>query len=521
MTIDLDTLPDDLAFCHHVIRDLADVLRDRDACIEALKHQLALLRRHQFGRKSETIDPAQLLLAFAQLGGEVEPPPPPESPADEPKRKGHGRRPLPDALPRERLEHDLPPEGKCCGKCGAQLERIGEEVTEQLDYVPASLVVRQHVRIKYACKSCEETVVLAPLPPQPIEKGLPGAGLMAHVAVSKYADHLPLYRLEGILERQGVELSRSTLCGWVQATGMLAEPIVKAMTREVLASKVIHTDDTPVRVQDRLRRGRTRQGRLWVYRGDRDHPYTVFDYTPNRKRDGPAAFLEGYKGYLQADAFSGYDGIYAGGDVVEVACWAHARRKYYDAQTTDPVRAEIALRFIGELYAVEREAADLGSKERRALRQARSWPILERFRAWLDAQVPAVLPKSPMGGAIGYTFGQWTALTRYVDDGDLAIDNNPAERALRPIAVGRKNWLFVGSDAGGHCAAVLYSIMATCKRHGVDPFAYLRDVLERVATHPSSGIAALFPHNWKAAHQALEAPPSSDPPAPPPQADSA
>ena len=260
-----------------------------------------------------------------------------------------------------------------------------------------------------------------------------------------------------------------------------------------------------MRVQDRLRRGRTRQGRLWVYLGDRDHPYTVFDYTPNRTRDGPATFLADYKGYLQADAFSGYDGIYAGGDVIEVACWAHARRKFHDARTTDRERAHAALAFIRHLYAVERQARELEPEQRRKLRQERSGPLLDRFREWLDAQALAVLPQSPMGQAVGYTLGQWTALCRYLDDGDLAIDNNPAERQLRAVAVGRKNWLFVGSDRGGRRAAIAYSIIATCKRHEVDPFAYLRDVLDRVATHPSSGIGVILPPNWKAAHQAVKA----------------
>jgi transposase len=454
-----------------------------------------------------------LLLAFAQLQG-AEPPVPVGPPAPKPKPKGHGRQRLPEHLPRERIEHTLPAEEQRCGKCGGTLEKIGEETTEQLDYVPASFVVRQHARVKYACKGCEENVVLAPLPPQPIERGLPGPGLLAHVGVSKYADHLPLYRLEGIFKRHGVELSRSTLCDWVGWEATLLEPIVEAMKREVLASKTIRTDDTPVRVQDPACKG-TRQGRLWVYVGDEAHPFTLFDYTPTRARDGPMAWLDGYSGYLQADAFSGYDALYAGEDIIEVGCWAHARRKFHDAESSDRERAHVALGFIGQLYVVEREARDLDAEARRQRRQERSRPILERFRVWLDAQAPAVLPKSPMGDAVGYTLSQWTALSRYLDDGDLDIDNNVAERALRPVAIGRKNWLFAGSDAGGHRAAILYSIMATCKRHGVDPFAYLRDVLDRVATHPSSAIAALFPPNWKAAHEKLHAP-RTEPTDPPP-----
>jgi len=506
MTLDLANLPDDLSLLKQIVADLAAALQDRDALLKELEHQLAVLRRHQFGRKSEKIDAAQLLLAFAGLE-DAEPQAPPPPPNKRAKRKGHGRKPLPEDLPRERIEHDLAPDAKHCDKCGAALTKIGEDVTRQLDYVPASLVVREHARAKYACPQCEETVVVAPLPPQPIEKGLPGAGLLAHVLVSKYADHLPLHRQERIFKRHGVELSRSTLCNWVRDCATLLNPIVAAMTRQVLASTRIHTDDTPVPVRDRLYPKATRTGRFWVYRGDDAHAYTIFDYTPTRKRDGPVRFLDGYKGYLQADAFTGYDGIYAGGQVTEVACWAHARRKFFEASNTDRERAHTALAFIGQLYDIERQARDdeLDAEARGKLRTAHARPVLEQFRRWLDAQALATVPKSPIGGAIGYALGQWTALCRYLDDGDLEIDNNAAERALRRIAVGRKNWLFAGNDNGGHRAAIIYSLIATCQRHGVEPFAYLRDVLGRVATHPSSGIAVLLPDNWKAAQAAIVA----------------
>lgn len=518
MRLDLNNLPDDLGLLKQIVRELLSTLEGREALIRKLEHQLERLRRHQFGRRSEKVDAAQLLLAFAR-SQEAEAAPPPAPPKPKRKREGHGRKPLPEALPRQDVEHDVPPEDKRCGKCGAELDRIGEEVTEQLDYVPASFVVRRHVRAKYACKRCEETVVLAPLPPQPIEKGLPGAGLLAHVLVSKYADHLPLHRQEGICRRQGVELARSTLCGWVRDCATLLRPVVTAMKAELLRSEVVHTDDTPVTVQDRLHPGGTRTGRLWVYRGDDAHPYTLFDYTGDRTRAGPAAFLAGYKGYLQADAYGGYDALYAGGEVLEVGCWAHARRKFYDAQTSEPEPAAAALAFIHALYDVERDAREqhLGPAARQALRQERAVPLLAQFRHWLDAQALVSLPQSPMGQAIGYALGQWDALCRYTADGILTIDNNAAERALRRVAIGRKNWLFAGSDAGGRRAAVAYSLIATCQRHGVEPFAYLRDVLERVPTHPSSGIDALFPHHWKAAHAVLAAaPPGSPPPDTPP-----
>jgi transposase len=522
MTLTLENLPCDLDLCHQIVRDLVASLQERDQRIAALLHQLALLRRYQFGRRSEQMDPAQFLLGFAELMQEAEAPlPPPAPPAAQPKPNGHGRKPLPAELPRDRVEHTLPPEDLICKKCGLPLEWIGEEVTEQLDYVPASFVARQHARAKYACKrGCQEMVVTAPLPAQPIEKGLPGPGLLAHVVVSKFADHIPLYRQEGIAARQGVDLSRSTLSDWMDRAAELAGPVVRAMVHEVLTSKVIHTDDTPVRVLDVTLKGRTRTGRLWAYVGDEEHPYVVFDYSPTRERKWPEQFLGDWRGYLQADAFAGYDAMFARDGVIEVACWAHARRKFFDAQGTDRERALGGLEFVRRLYAVEAEADEgrLDAAGRTALRQEKARPILADFRRWLDAQVPSVLPKSPLGDAIGYAIDQWAALNRYLDDGDLDIDNNAAENILRLVALGRKNWLFLGSDEGGHRAAILYSLIATCKRHGVEPFAYLRDLFERVATHPASAIAALFPQNWKAAHEEAQATKSAEtaPPAPSP-----
>jgi len=505
MQLDLQNLPNDPALLQQMILDLLGTLDDHKRQIDQLKHQLAQLRRHQFGRRSEKIDTGQLLLAFAQLQqaeaqakaaqrvANSRPATPPRE-----KPNGHGRRALPEDLPRERIAYPLPEQERICPDCGQVRDKMGEEVTEQLDYVPASFVVRQHVRIKYACKQCQANVVTSRMPAQPIEKGIPGPGLLAHVLVSKYADHLPLHRQESIFRRHGIDLSRSTLCDWVGGCADLLEPLVKAMKAELVLSHVIQTDDTPVPVLDATRVG-TREGRLWVYVGDADHPYTLFDYTPTRKRDGPAAYLAPYQGYLQADAYAGYDGIYAGGEVTEVGCWAHARRKSFDARTSDSRRAHVALAYIQQLYKVEDKARGLDADARHAMRQEQSRPILVEFGQWLEAEQMTVLPKSPMGEAIGYARRQWAALNRYLDDGRLEIDNNAAERALRAIAIGRKNWLFAGSDEGGRRAAIIYSLIGTCKRHGVEPFAYLRDVLERVSTHPQSGIAALLPHHWQAA----------------------
>ncbi len=487
--------------CHQMIRELASALGTRDRRIAQLMHRLEQLLRQRYGRRAEKVDPNQLALFARELleVAQAEPVRPEAPPASQSRRaNGHGRRRLPKDLPRKRVEYPVPADELPCPECGHERVKIGEEVSEQLEYVPASLYVVEHVRPKYACRQCEGHVVIAGKPYQPIEKGLPGPGLLAHVITSKYADHLPLHRMEGILRRHGVEISRSTTCGWMASCADLLEPLWRIMKKEVLTSRVIHTDDTPVPVQDEDR-DRTRTARLWVYVGDRRNPHTVFDYTPNRSRDGPVRFLGDYEGYLQADAFGGYDGIYAAGKVKEVACWAHARRKFFEAQTTDPARALEAVARIKRFYEVEDETRELSPEERQKLRAERSQSLLNDFRHWLDARSQEVLPKSPLGEAIRYARGNWEALVRYVEDGELAIDNNAAERALRCVAVGRKNWMFVGSDRGGRTAAILYSFVATCKVHGIDPFAYLRDVLTRYSAHPARRIAELLPSNWKPA----------------------
>jgi len=308
-----------------------------------------------------------------------------------------------------------------------------------------------------------------------------------------------LYRQEGIFGRHGVELSRKTLCGWMAQSAWLLEPIWKAMKAEVLKSRVIQTDDTTVPVLDR-RLDRARTARLWVYLGDRDHPYAVYDYTADRSRDGPERFLSGYKGYLQADAYSGYDRIYSRG-VVEVGCFAHARRKFYEARTSDPERAHEALARIRSLYALETEGKGLSEEARLALRRERSVPLLERLGIWLEEQSRLVLPKSPIGGAIGYARSNWRALNRYTEAGFLAIDNNASERAVKPVAIGRRNWLFAGSEGGGRTAAVLFSLVSTCRALKMDPFAYLRDVLDRICTHPASRVGELLPDRWRSLHE--------------------
>jgi transposase len=493
MTRDDTSLPDDPAVLRQMIRELLATLQAAQRHNEQLQHRLDQLLRRLYGPRAERIDLDQPTL-FPDLQDPQSPPAAPPSPPEPApaRRPGHGRKPLPRDLPRRRVVHETPAAERLCPGCGGERTRIGEESSEQLDYQPASLFVVEHVRCKYACPHCQEHVVTADKPTQPIDKGLPGPGLLAHVVVSKYADHLPLHRLERIFGRQGVALSRSTLCDWMAACADLLTPLVDYLKGRVLASRAIHTDDTPVPVLDD-KRAATRQGRMWVYIGDKEHPYTVFDYTPTHARDGPKAFLGDFRGYLQADAFAGYDGIYATGKVLEVACWAHARRKFYEARTADAERSHAALAWVRRLYDVEDRAKALADADRCASRQAESRPLLTAFRQWLQEQRALVLPKSPMGQAISYALSNWEALCRYSDAGFLNIDNNASERTLRAVAVGRKNWLFCGSDKGGRTAATLASVIACCQRHAVDPFAYLRDVLGRIRTTPCDRLEDLLP----------------------------
>jgi transposase len=512
-------LPDDLEGAHRLIRELLATLRQKAHLNAHLQHQLEQLLRRLYGKKSEKLDPDQLLLfarEIVEAGGPAIAPEPGPAPAAEPPAKpgpaGHGRKPLPAGLPRRRVLHDVPPEQRPCPECGAGRRPIGEEVREQLEYVPASLVVLEHVRPKYACPDCQAHVVIAGRLPEPIEKGLPGPGLLAHVAVSKYADHLPLYRQEGIFKRSGVELPRSTTCDWMAAAAGLLEPIVKAMLRRVLLSRVVQTDDTTVKVQDHDGAG-IKTGRLWVHVGDGNNRFVVYDYTPDHSRAGPDRVFKDYTGYLQADAHPVYDGLFRGGTIVEVGCWMHARRRFHEARTSDPARSHLMLAWVAGLYEVEDDAKKARKHHpewddaawhahRSERRLERSRPTLEAIRAWLDREHGKVLPKSPIGEAIGYARNHWGALTRPLEAGFLEIDNGASERALKPVALGRKNWLFAGSDAGGRTAAVLMSLCTTCKELGVDPFAYLRDVLTRVSTHPNSRIDELLPDRWRPAETA-------------------
>ena len=506
-----EVLPDDPVVLKQMIVELLASMRDLRQNNAQLQHRLDVLLRKMFGPRAERFDPNQPFLftemAEASKTEAAAASPSEEAPKEETPRthKGHGRRKLPENLPRTRQEYRLSDAECACPTCGRQREKIGEETSEQLDYHPSALFVIEHVRFKYACKKCAGEVATATKPPQPIDKGLPGPGLLAHLVVSKYADHLPLHRLESVFARHGLDLARSTLCDWVGIVAKKLLPLHALLVQRVFLSRVVQTDDTTIPVLD-PESGKTRTGRMWVYLGGQTHPYTVFDYTPSRARDGPEAFLGAFEGYLQADAYSGYDAIFAKGKIREVGCWAHARRKFYDARDTDATRVHAVLGMIRELYAVEKPAKEFDDAARCAHRQTYARPLLETMKAWLDAQAIQVLPKSPLGEAIRYALNQWAALTRYTDDGALAIDNNAAERALRAVVVGRRNWLFAGSDRGGETAAVLYSFMATCRSLEVEPFAYLRDVLTRLPIQPADRLAELLPDAWL---QARKAPPTT------------
>jgi transposase len=391
-----------------------------------------------------------------------------------------------------------------------RLLQIGEEVSEQLDYRPASLFIVERHRAKYVCRTCVEPQhQTAPLPAQPIDKGMPGAGLLAHVVTSKYADHLPLHRLEGILARLGVTISRSTMCHWMAAAAQLLTVLYDRMLQRIVLSSVIHTDDTSVPVLD-PRLNQTRPGRLWVYVGDRRHPFACFDYTPTHARDGPERILRSYRGYLQADALPGYNGLFTSGAIREVGCWAHARRKFVEAKSGDAVRVHTALGFIGELYGIEAALKDQTDAERIASRQSHALPVLKRFRAWLEEQERNVLPKGPLAEAMRYTLSNYDALIRYTEAGYLNIDNNLSERTLRLVAIGRKNWMFSGSDRGGETAAVLFSFTASCKHLKIDPFVYLRDVMTQLPglENPTpEQLDGLLPDAWATRQrQAIEGP---------------
>lgn len=491
--------------------------------LEGLQRQVAQLLRRQYGPQKERIDPSQLTLFTAeeleQLAAELQQGIVDSVPTDDgsdgggsdedtsanaaaasttenagdaapdskPKRNGHGRRPLPANLPRETVVYELTEEERTCPCCGKLRKVIGTEVSEQLEFIPAHLKVIEHHRTKYACDACEEHVSIAPKPPQPIEKGLPGPGLLAHTVLSKYGDYLPLYRQEDILSRCGIILRRSTLGGWIASAADLLKPLYDLMCARVCSSHVIHTDDTGIKMLEEIQ---CRNCKFWTYVGDEQNPYAVYEFSLTREGKEPTRFLENFTGYLQADAFVGYDQVFSKGQIIEVACMAHCRRYWWEAKDTDSRRAHEALSYISRLYELEVqfETASLNGNALRDARQKHATPILNAFEAWLKKEYLIVLPKAKIAGAFTYTMNQWQALCRYTEDGCLDIDNNTAERMVKLPAIGRKNWLFVGSEAGGHRAAILLSIIASAKHCGVEPWAWLNAVLRELPIRTASVI---------------------------------
>lgn len=472
-----------------------------------LAETLALFRRYIFGPRRERIFDAPdqgHLFELSGLALELDATTPAEpdtaEPAERPRTTGSRRRNTFDHLPHTRIEHDLPDEEKTCSCCGGAKQRIGEDTSRELEFTPAQLEVKVHVLPKYACPKCRDGVASPPVPAKPIPGGIAGPGLISYVLVSKFADHIPLYRQEDILTRHGVCLARSTLCDWVRNAADLLKPLAELQRTLVLQSPVIWTDDTHVLALGAGKHGSTR-ARFWVYIGDAENPYSVYDFTMSRERDGPASFLSGYRGYLQADAYGGYDGIFLNSDgkILEVACWAHARRKFYDARSNAPREANHVLELIRQLYDVEDRARDLTPEERQAMRARESVPILDRIETYLDELRLRALPKSALGKAVTYARNQRAALRQYVNDGRLTIDNNVSERTLRLQAIGRKNWEFLGSEKAGPRAAVLFTILAGAKRHRLEPWSYLRDVLLRMSVGDAD-LETLLPDRWAASH---------------------
>lgn len=475
--------------------------------IETLLRELLDARRN---RKSEQLSADQLALFAAAWQARQESegtekssdsddddPATPGAGEAAPQKRSGGRQPLAKHLKRERIVHDLVDAEKHCATCQQDLRPIGEESSERYEFIPAQLTVIEDVCKKYAC-DC--TVKTATKPPQPIEKSTAGASLLAQVIVAKNADHLPLNRQETIFQRHGVDISRKTMGGWLAQCADLLQPLYGSAKEVLFQSKVIGTDDTSVKVLD-SKLPFARNGRIWPYCGDKGHPVILYDYTATRERAGPEAFLKGYRGYLQADAYGGYDAFFKdpARGLIEVGCWAHARRYMHKALESDQPRMGPALLLIAQLYRLEQEARPMTPEDRLRLRRHQSRPILDKLRDYLQAIQIEVLPKSPEGRAVRYTLKNWNALTRYCEDGNLEIDNNATERSIRGVAVGRRNWTFFGSDQGGKTAAVLRSFVASCQRVGVEPFAWFKDVLLRIASYPIHRIAELLPHNWAAA----------------------
>lgn len=492
----------ELTHVEEVLAQTAAACDQQQREIERLKEELTLFKRYLFGRRSErhAPDAHQGRLFDESVEGPETIPSPPEEEITYRRRKGHGWSKLPEHLPREEVLIDVPENERQCATCGAPMQRIGEDRSERVDVIPARVVVKVVVRPKYACPG-QHGIQQAPAPPAPVPGGRFDFGCVAHVVTSKVADHLPLYRQQDTLARGGLELSRSTLCEIMVSAAMLLAPLAALLKRRLLASDLLGADDTPVRLLDATHPAGVRLARFWLFRGFEQAPYNVFHFHESRARDGPGEFLQGFRGVAKVDAYGVDNGVYlgSGGRIIASCCMAHARRKFDEAKSSHPRLAAEALAIFQQLYDIEDRAKDWSADDRRALRQCESIPVLDRLHNWLDAQTPHALPKLKLGEAVGYARNQWASLVNYVEDGRRPIDNNATEGDLRALTIGRKAWLFIGSPAAGPRAAVLYTVVASAARHDLDVWAYLRDVLQRLATGGVE-LASLLPDVWAQTH---------------------
>jgi len=487
MTFDIKNLPDSPELLQKIIVDLQRELFSYKEKYILLIEEFRLAKQQRFSPSSEknSLQPDIFDEPGVELPEEV------QAQLEEAiEVKGHsrtkhpGRRPLPQELPREVVLHDISDAEKTCG-CGASLVRIGEEITEQLKYIPAQLSVIQHIRPKYGCKPCQESVKIAAMPVLLLPKSIATPELAAHTIIAKYCDHLPLYRQEGIWQRLGIDLPRSSLCGWVLKTAELCTPLVAQLQNNIIAHDYTQADETTVQVLDEVGRDNTAKSFMWVYRGgDLSHPSIVFDYQETRGGHHAQTFLKGFKGYLQTDAYSGYLWAMKEGHIISAGCMAHARRPF--AELTKLAEksglAGEAIKFFQKLYAIEKQAREnnFSAEARHALRNSKALIVLDAFKKWLEFHVPKTSEQSKIGKAIRYSLNHWEALTNYLKDGRIEIDNNRAENVIRPFALGRKNWLFAGSPGGAKAGAILYSLIETCKANQIEPYQYFCAMLHRI-----------------------------------------